>query len=153
MRVASSAELLPRAANRLGGELGGVVVDPDRDPAAGAAARLRRTDTSARTLPGRSRRRRRAQDRHDRLAAPRSRAAGHDNGPDELWVADFTYLRTWRGPVFLSFVLDVWSRHVVGWQLASNMRTTLVLDALRMALSQRRHGADVELIHHSADAR
>ncbi len=71
------------------------------------------------------------------------------DGPDELWVADFTYLRTWRGPVFLSFVLDVWSRRVVGWQLASNMRTTLVLDALRMALSQRRHGADVELVHHS----
>jgi len=66
-----------------------------------------------------------------------------------LWVADFTYLRSWQGPVFLSFVLDVWSRRVVGWQCASNMRTTLVLDALRMALSRRRHGADVELVHHS----
>jgi putative transposase len=70
-------------------------------------------------------------------------------GPDELWVADFTYLRCWQGVVFLSFVLDVWSRRVVGWQFASNMRTTLVLDALRMALSQRRSGADVELVHHS----
>ena len=69
--------------------------------------------------------------------------------PDELWVADFTYLRCWQGIVFLSFVLDVYSRRVVGWQFASNMRTTLVLDALRMALSQRRHGADVELVHHS----
>ena len=56
-------------------------------------------------------------------------------GPDELWVADFTYLRSWQGPVFLSFVIDVWSRRVVGWQFASNMRTTLVLDALRMALA------------------
>jgi putative transposase len=70
-------------------------------------------------------------------------------GPDALWVADFTYLRTWQGPVFLSFVIDVWSRRVVGWQFASHMRTTLVLDALRMALSRRRHGADVELVHHS----
>jgi putative transposase len=71
------------------------------------------------------------------------------SGPDELWVADFTYLRSWQGIVFLSFVIDVWSRRVVGWQFAANMRTTLVLDALRMALSQRRHGADVELVHHS----
>ena len=71
------------------------------------------------------------------------------SGPDELWVADFTYLRSWQGTVYLSFVLDVWSRRVVGWQFASNMRTTLVLDALRMALSQRRAGADVELVHHS----
>jgi transposase InsO family protein len=37
-------------------------------------------------------------------------------GPDELWVADFTYLRSWQGVVFLSFVIDVWSRRVVGWQ-------------------------------------
>jgi putative transposase len=69
--------------------------------------------------------------------------------PDELWVADFTYLRSWQGVVYLSFVIDVWSRRVLGWQFASNMRTTLVLDALRMALSQRRAGADVELVHHS----
>ena len=69
--------------------------------------------------------------------------------PDELWVADFTYLRSWQGVVFLSFVIDVFSRRVVGWQFASNMRTTLVLDALRMALSGRRSGADVELVHHS----
>jgi transposase InsO family protein len=69
-------------------------------------------------------------------------------GPDELWVADFTYLRSWHGVVFLSFVIDVWSRRVVGWQFSSNMRTSLVLDALRMALSGRRSGADVELVHH-----
>jgi transposase InsO family protein len=73
----------------------------------------------------------------------------HAGRPDELWVADFTYLRSWQGPVFLSFVLDVWSRRVVGWQFASHMRTDLVLDALRMALSTRRAGADVELVHHS----
>jgi transposase InsO family protein len=51
--------------------------------------------------------------------------------------------------VFLAFVIDVHSRRVVGWQLASHMRTPLVLDALRMALGHRGAGADVELIHHS----
>lgn len=70
-------------------------------------------------------------------------------GPDRLWVADLTYLRCWEGLVFFAFVLDAWSRKVIGWQLASNMRTTLVLDALRMALGQRRPGADVALVHHS----
>jgi putative transposase len=71
------------------------------------------------------------------------------SGPDELWCVDFTYLRCWEGVVFFSFVIDVYSRRVVGWQFADHMRTELVLDALRMALSQRRPGADVELIHHS----
>jgi putative transposase len=70
-------------------------------------------------------------------------------GPDRLWVADFTYVRCWEGMVYFSFVIDVFSRRIVGWQLASHMRTTLVLDALRMALSRRRRGADVELVHHS----
>jgi putative transposase len=70
-------------------------------------------------------------------------------GPDRLWVADLTYLRCWEGLVFFAFVVDAWSRKVVGWQLASHMRTTLVLDALRMALGQRRPGADVALVHHS----
>jgi len=69
--------------------------------------------------------------------------------PDQLWVADFTYLRCWEGVVFFSFVVDVHSRRVVGWQFAQNMRTTLVLDALRMALTRRQHGADLQLIHHS----
>jgi putative transposase len=69
--------------------------------------------------------------------------------PDALWVADFTYLRCWEGMVFFAFVIDVYSRRVVGWQLAGDMRTDLVLDALRMALSRRHAGADVELIHHS----
>jgi len=51
--------------------------------------------------------------------------------------------------VFFSFVIDVFSRKVVGWQLATNMRTDLVLDALRMALGLRSPGADVALVHHS----
>jgi putative transposase len=69
--------------------------------------------------------------------------------PDRLWVADVTYVRCWEGMVYFSFVIDVFSRRIVGWQLASHMRTDLVLDALRMALSRRRRGADIELVHHS----
>jgi putative transposase len=69
--------------------------------------------------------------------------------PNVLWVCDFTYLRCWEGVVYFSFVIDVFSRRIVGWQLASNMRTDLVLDALRMALGLREHGADVQLVHHS----
>jgi transposase InsO family protein len=70
-------------------------------------------------------------------------------GPNELWVADITYLRCWEGVLYFAFVLDAWSRRVVGWQLAGHMRTTLVLDALAMALHHRGPGADVALVHHS----
>ena len=70
-------------------------------------------------------------------------------GPDQLWFADFTYLRCWEGVVFFSFVIDAYSRQIVGWQFASHMRTDLVLDALRMALAVREPGADVQLVHHS----
>jgi putative transposase len=69
--------------------------------------------------------------------------------PDELWVADFCYLRCWEGVVFFSFIIDAYSRRVVGWQFSTSMRTDLVLDALRMALTRRQAGADVQLIHHS----
>jgi hypothetical protein len=69
--------------------------------------------------------------------------------PNELWVADFSYLRCWEGVVFFSFVIDVYSRKVVGWQFAGHMRTTLVLDALRMALSTRERVEEVRLTHHS----
>ena len=66
--------------------------------------------------------------------------------PDRLWVGDFTYLRCWEGRLFFSFVIDVFSRKIVGWQLASHMRTDLVLDALRMALGTRQLGADFALV-------
>jgi putative transposase len=69
--------------------------------------------------------------------------------PDELWVCDFTRLRCWDGVLYFAFVIDVFSRRVVGWQLATHMRDTLVIDALRMALTQRRPGADVGLVVHS----
>jgi putative transposase len=69
--------------------------------------------------------------------------------PNELWVADFSYLRCWESVVFFSFVIDVYSRMVVGWQFARHMRTTLVLDALRMALCTRERVDEVRLVHHS----
>ena len=69
--------------------------------------------------------------------------------PDALWCADFTYLRCWEGLVFFSFVIDAYSRRIVGWQFGAHMRTDLVLDALRMALTRRQPGADLELVHHS----
>src|SRR5579859_8264786 len=69
--------------------------------------------------------------------------------PNRLGVGDFTYLRRWEGLLFFEFILDAFSRMVVGWQLASHMRTTLVLDALKMALGMREPGADVALVHHS----
>ena len=69
--------------------------------------------------------------------------------PNRLWFADITHLRSWEGPSFLAFVIDAFSRKIVGWQLASHMRTDLVLDALRMALGTREAGADVALVHHS----
>ena len=67
--------------------------------------------------------------------------------PDRLWVADITYVRTWEGWLYLSFVLDTYSRKVVGWSMANNLRTGLVLDALNMAIYTRRPPPG--LIHHS----
>gem|GEM_PF-431561 len=69
--------------------------------------------------------------------------------PNRLWVGDFTYLRCWEGVLYFAFIIDVFSRMVVGWQLAASMRTTLVLDALRMALGLRDPGADFRLVCHS----
>ena len=63
------------------------------------------------------------------------------NRPNEKWVADITYLRTWNGFVHLAFFLDCYSRMIVGWQLAAHIRTELVLDALEMANGLRRPNA------------
>ncbi len=68
------------------------------------------------------------------------------SGPDRLWVADITYIATWAGFLFLSVVLDAWSRKVVGWAMATHLKTELVLDALNMALWQRR---PTQVVHHS----
>ncbi|WP_308409013.1 IS3 family transposase [Streptomyces sp. AC558_RSS880] len=69
--------------------------------------------------------------------------------PDQLWVADMTYVRTWSGWAYVAFVLDAYSRMIVGRQVANHMRTELPLDALEMALWRRRTKKDSGLIHHS----
>jgi putative transposase len=71
--------------------------------------------------------------------------------PDRLWVADITYVRTFAGWVYCAFVLDVFSRRVVGWQVSASLRTDLALDALNMGLWTRQHdGHDTTaLVHHS----
>ncbi len=71
--------------------------------------------------------------------------------PNRLWVADLTYVRTVAGFVYCAFVMDIYSRRIVGWRLSKSLRTDLALDALEQALWQRQHdGHDVRgLIHHS----
>ncbi|HFV0827013.1 TPA: IS3 family transposase [Escherichia coli] len=66
--------------------------------------------------------------------------------PDQLWVADFTYVSTWRGFVYVAFIIDVFAGYIVGWRVSSSMETTFVLDALEQALWARRPSGT---IHHS----
>jgi putative transposase len=67
--------------------------------------------------------------------------------PNQLWVADFTYVATWQGFVFVAFVIDVFARSIVGWRVSSSIKTDLVLDALEQALHAR---SDTDgLVHHS----
>jgi putative transposase len=67
-------------------------------------------------------------------------------GPNQLWVADVTYVPSWSGFLYLAVVVDAWSRRVVGWSMTSHLRTSLVLGALEMAIRQRR---PTRVIHHS----
>ena len=67
--------------------------------------------------------------------------------PNQLWVADLTYVATWRGFVYVAFVIDVFARHIVGWRVSSSLRTDLALDALEQALYAR--PTSDELVHHS----
>jgi putative transposase len=68
--------------------------------------------------------------------------------PNQLWVADLTYVATWSGFVYVAFVIDAFSRFLVGWQASRSLRTDLALDALEMAIWRRRGGLD-GLVHHS----
>jgi putative transposase len=68
------------------------------------------------------------------------------DGPNQLWVADMTYVPTWAGFIYLAVVLDVWSRRIVGWAIGESMTAELVLSALNMALQQRK---PKDVIHHS----
>ena len=68
------------------------------------------------------------------------------DAPDQLWVADITYVPTWAGFLYLAVVVDAFSRRIVGWSMANHLRTELVLEALNMALWQRRPAT---VVHHS----
>jgi putative transposase len=73
----------------------------------------------------------------------------HASAPNVLWVADFTYVATWRGFAYVAFVIDVFSRRILGWRVTASPRTELALDALEMAVWTRRGGRLDGLVHHS----
>lgn len=85
-------------------------------------------------------------DSSHRAAPDRVERQFQAEAPDRIWVADITYVPTWAGFLYLAVVLDVFSRRVVGWSMANHLRTELVLNALNMALAQRR---PEQVIHHS----
>ena len=70
----------------------------------------------------------------------------HADAPDQLWVADITYIPTWAGFLYLAVVLDAFARRIVGWAMSHSLKTQLVLDALNMAIGQRKPR---DVIHHS----
>src|SRR5881396_1374050 len=69
--------------------------------------------------------------------------------PNQLWVADFTYVATWHGFVYVAFVIDVFARRIVGWRASASLRTDLALDALEQAIYYRCDDTIGDLIHHS----
>jgi transposase InsO family protein len=69
--------------------------------------------------------------------------------PNQLWVADLTYVATWRGFVYVAFVIDVFSRRIVGWRVSTSLRSDLALDALEQALCERQPRDGAPLVHHS----
>ncbi len=101
-------------------------------------------------LAGAQRRRYRGTTRQNRQAVPAPDLVKREfaaSGPDRLWVADITYVPTGAGWLYLATVLDAWSRRIVGWAMADALRTELVLEALNMAVWNRRPAAEV--VHHS----
>lgn len=103
----------------------------------------------AAALRGVSRRKSTVTTRRDRLARPAPDLVERNfvaKGPNKLWVADITYVPTWVGFLYLAVVLDVWSRKIIGWAMATHLRTSLVTAALDMAIAQR---SPTSVIHHS----
>jgi putative transposase len=101
-------------------------------------------------LRGCMRSRKRRTTRRDPRAAPAPDLLGRDfvaARPNRVWLADITYLPTREGFLYLAFILDAYSRKIVGWSMASHMRTELVVDALQMAVWRRKPSAG--LVHHS----
>ena len=66
-----------------------------------------------------------------------------------LWVSDFTYVATWKGFVYVAFVIDAYARKIVGWRVSSSAHAGFVLDALEQAVHDRRPGKGMGLVHHS----
>ncbi len=100
-------------------------------------------------LKGVTRRKSTMTTRRDRSARPAPDLVDRNfaaDGPNVLWVADITYVPTWAGFLYLAVVLDVWSRKIVGWAMATHLRTSLVTAALNMAIAQR---SPAGVIHHS----
>jgi putative transposase len=100
-------------------------------------------------IMGVSRRRKRGLTKRDKNAHPIPDLVDRNftaERPDKLWVADITYIPTWSGFLYLAVVLDVWNRKVVGWSMATHLRTELVLSALEMAVWRRQPKG---VIHHS----
>ena len=81
--------------------------------------------------------------------ADRVRRVFEASRPNALWVADLTYVATWRGFVYVAFVVDAYARRIVGWRVSESLRTDLALDALEQALYDRAVGAEGALVHHS----
>jgi transposase InsO family protein len=73
----------------------------------------------------------------------------HATRPNQLWIADFTYVATWRGFVYVAFVIDVFARRIVGWRVSASLATDFVLDALEQAIYDRRGAGVEDLVHHS----
>jgi transposase InsO family protein len=73
----------------------------------------------------------------------------HATRPNQLWIADFTYVATWRGFVYVAFVIDVFARRIVGWRVSASLATDFVLDALEQAIYDRRSAGVEDLVHHS----
>ena len=69
--------------------------------------------------------------------------------PNELWVSDLTYIATWRGFVYVAFVIDVFARLIVGWRATTSLTAGIALDALEQALHERRLDPEDPLVHHS----
>jgi putative transposase len=110
--------------------------------------RLMRTLGLAGAVRGGTRRRTTVPDPAADRPADLVRRAFTAEGPNRLWVADLTYVATWSGIAYVAFVVDVYSRRIVGWRAAEHMRTDLPLDALEMAIWIRDDTLD-ELVHHS----
>jgi transposase InsO family protein len=70
-------------------------------------------------------------------------------GPNEPWASDLTYVATWRGFVYLAFLIDAYARRIVGWRVSTSLSSDLALDALEQAIAEREDDQDGRLIHHS----